>query len=44
VSNAGGVGKIAILQHYLSSSRVVNGLTATHICARRWQVGDTHRW
>ena len=42
-----GQAKIAILDQYLASSRVVNGATAkcyTHSCTGPWQVGDTHRW
>ena len=41
-----GKANIAILDHYLASSRVVNGSTAkryTHRCAGPLQVGDTHR-
>jgi len=46
-SNAGGVGKIAILDQYLASLRAVNAATAkcyTHSCAGPLQVGDTDRW
>ena len=46
-SNAGVVGKIAIFNQCLASSRVVNGTTAkcyTHSCAGPRQVGDAHRW
>jgi len=36
-----------MLDHYLASSRVVNGSTIkcyTHSGAGPWQVSDTYRW